>query len=68
LYDLVHAGLVAIMGCSSEEATQVLAQDYAGSGARGAPAFLKQEKSVADRTEKTKAANQATRQLRHLAS
>ncbi len=68
LYDLVHAGLVAIMGCSREAATQALARDYAGSGARGAPAFLKQEKSGADKTEKTKSANQATRQLRHLAS
>ena len=68
LYDLVHAGLVTIMGCSSEEATHALARDYAGSGARGAPAFLKQGKSGADKTEKPKPAHQATRQLRHLAS
>ncbi|MBI5752431.1 MAG: DUF4080 domain-containing protein [Hydrogenophilales bacterium] len=68
LYDLVHAGLVAIMGCSNEEATHALARDYAGSGARGAPAFLKRGISGADKTEKTKSANQAARQLRHLAS
>ena len=52
LYDLVHAGLVAIMGCSNEVATHALERDYANSGARGAPAFLKHGISGADKTEK----------------
>ena len=66
LYDLVHAGLVTIAGCSNEDATQALTRDYAGSGARGAPLFLKQEKPSVGKTEKSKPLNQATRQLRHL--
>ena len=66
LYDLVHAGLVARLGCASEDATQALAQDYKTSGARGAPTFLKHTKTDVNKTIKN--AHQASRQMRHLAS
>jgi len=68
LYDLVHAGLIVTLACATEEATRALTHDYTGSGARGAPVFLKQRKAGGDRTEKNKSPNQAFRQVRHLAS
>jgi len=67
LFDLLYAGLIETLDVAPAEAYAALASDYAQSGAKGAPAFLKPMESNQAQLMKTKATNQATRQLRHLA-
>ena len=67
LFDLLYTGLIEALGITPAEAYAALACDYAQSGAKGAPAFLKSAESNNAQLRKTKATNQASRQLRHIA-
>lgn len=64
LFDLLHAALPSMLNISAEDATAALTQDYALSGARGAPKFLEIIKQSA-RTPSKKMLSHATRQARH---
>ena len=68
LYDLLHEAMQGLFGLSVEAAREVLAKDYAASGARGAPKFLESTASSKKaKTNEAKTKSHATRQARHLA-
>jgi radical SAM superfamily enzyme YgiQ (UPF0313 family) len=67
LFDLVFDALVQVFGVDADLAQQHLALDYGASGARGAPRFLDRGKGNEPRPNQArKAANQPSRQRRHL--
>ena len=68
LFDLLHAALPATLEITTADATAALAQDYAMSGARGAPKFLEAMKQTARATPSKKQLSHATRQSRHCVS
>jgi radical SAM superfamily enzyme YgiQ (UPF0313 family) len=67
LFELVYRGMVECLAVPQAEASSAVAQDFALSGSKEVPAFLKAEKSDKDLSKKAKVVNQASRQSRHLA-
>jgi hypothetical protein len=65
LFDLVHAFLVQELGIAEDVATEALAADYFGSGARGRPTFLP---ATHKDTRQPAAPRSSLRQARHLQS
>lgn len=67
LFELVYRGMVECLTVPQAEASSAVAQDFALSGSKEAPAFLKTEKSDKDGARKAKQVSQTSRQARHLA-
>lgn len=67
LFELVYRGMVECLAVPQAEASSAVAQDFALSASKEAPAFLKAEKSDKDGARKAKQVSQTSRQARHLA-
>lgn len=65
LFDLLHSALQLALNIPVDATTSALTQDYALSGARGAPKFLEAIKQSTRNTPSKKMLSHATRQARH---